>query len=272
MPDGATIQFGIGGTSNVVGLHLKDKKDLGVHTEMLTDSMMELYEQGVITGRRKTFHPGKIVCGFSVGTKKLYDFMDNNPICEFAPIHYTNSVDNIARNDNMVSINNTLTVDLTGQCASESLGHSMYSGTGGQVDFIRGAAKVEGRHVVRHASLDIHDEKRQDLAHRLPIPSGDGRDDAPVGRAIHRDRVGNRGPEAEKHPVPDQGDAHNRPPGFPRSAQTRGRTGGPALLSRLRKKIASLTTKGRDYPSLLCYTPSVGRGPIALGFGAYPSG
>lgn len=144
VPDGATIQFGIGGTSSVVGLHLKGKKDLGVHTEMLTDSMMELFEQGVITGRRKTFHPGKIVCGFSVGTKKLYDFMDNNPICEFAPIHYTNSVDNIAKNDNMVSINNTLTVDLTGQCASESLGHSMYSGTGGQVDFVRGAAMSRG--------------------------------------------------------------------------------------------------------------------------------
>jgi 4-hydroxybutyrate CoA-transferase len=144
VPDGATIQFGIGGTSNVVGLHLKDKKDLGVHTEMLTDSMMELFEQGVITGAKKTFHPGKIVCGFSVGTQKLYDFMHNNPVCEFAPIHYTNSVDNIAKNDCMVSINNTLTVDLTGQCASESLGHSMYSGTGGQVDFIRGAAKSRG--------------------------------------------------------------------------------------------------------------------------------
>ncbi len=144
VPDGATIQFGIGGTSNVVGLHLREKKDLGAHTEMLTDSMMELFERGVLTGRRKTFHPGKIVCGFSVGTKRLYDFMDNNPICEFAPIHYTNSVDNIARNDNMVSINNTLTVDLTGQCASESLGHAMYSGTGGQVDFIRGAAKSNG--------------------------------------------------------------------------------------------------------------------------------
>ena len=97
VPDGATIQFGIGGTSNVVGLHLKDKKDLGVHTEMLTDSMMELYEQGAVTGKKKTFHPGKIVCGFSVGTEKLYDFMDNNPICEFAPIYYTNSVDNIAQ-------------------------------------------------------------------------------------------------------------------------------------------------------------------------------
>ncbi len=138
------MQFGIGGTSNVVGLHLKEKKDLGAHTEMLTDSMMDLFEEGVITGRRKTFHPGKIVCGFSVGTKKLYDFMDNNPICEFAPIHYTNNVDNIAKNDTMVSINNTLTVDLTGQCASESLGHSMYSGTGGQVDFVRGAAKSKG--------------------------------------------------------------------------------------------------------------------------------
>ena len=144
VPDGATIQLGIGGTSNAVGHLLKDKKDLGVHTEMLTESVMDLYDSGVITNKRKTFHPGKILCGFCIGSRKLYDFIDHNPICEFAPIYYTNNVNNIAKNDNMVSINNTMTVDLTGQCASESLGHAMYSGTGGQVDFVRGAATSAG--------------------------------------------------------------------------------------------------------------------------------
>jgi 4-hydroxybutyrate CoA-transferase len=144
VPDGATIQLGIGGTSNAVGHLLKEKKDLGVHTEMLTESVMDLVECGAVNGKKKTFHPGKIVCGFCIGSKKLYDFIDNNPICEFAPIYYTNDVNNIAKNNAMVSINNTMTVDLTGQCASESLGHAMYSGTGGQVDFVRGAALSKG--------------------------------------------------------------------------------------------------------------------------------
>jgi len=144
VPDGATIQLGIGGTSNAVGHLLKDKKDLGVHTEMLTESVMDLYESGVVTNKKKTFHPGKIVCGFCIGSRKLYDFIDHNPACEFAPIYYTNNVNNIARNDYMVSINNTMTVDLTGQCASESLGHALYSGTGGQADFVRGSALSKG--------------------------------------------------------------------------------------------------------------------------------
>jgi 4-hydroxybutyrate CoA-transferase len=144
VPDGATIQLGIGGTSNAVGHLLKDKKDLGVHTEMLTESVMDLYDSGAVTCKKKTFHPGKILTGFCIGSRKLYDFIDHNPICEFAPIYYTNNVGNIAKNDKMVSINNTMTVDLTGQCASESLGHAMYSGTGGQADFVRGSAMSKG--------------------------------------------------------------------------------------------------------------------------------
>ena len=191
VPDGATIQLGIGGTSNAVGQHLKDKKDLGVHTEMLTESVMDLYElRRGHRARKRRFTPARSSPAFASARKKLYDFIDNNPICEFAPIYYTNNVNNIAQNDNMVSINNTMTVDLTGQCASESLGHSMYSGTGGQVDFVRGAGDVQGRHVVHGASLDVDDQERQDLAGRLRIPSRHDRDDPPLRRPLYRDRNG----------------------------------------------------------------------------------
>jgi len=144
IPDGATIQIGIGAVSDAVGNLLASKKELGVHTEMMTNSMMHLAEKGVITGSKKTLHPGKMVCGFAIGNAELYKFVDHNPICEFAPVYYVNKVSNIAKNDNMISINNTMTVDLTGQCASESIGFSMYSGTGGQLDFIRGANLSQG--------------------------------------------------------------------------------------------------------------------------------
>ncbi|MBN1572823.1 MAG: 4-hydroxybutyrate CoA-transferase [Deltaproteobacteria bacterium] len=144
IPDGATIQIGIGAVSDAVGNLLVDKKDLGVHTEMMTNCMMNLAKKGVITGSKKSFHPGKMVAAFAIGNKELYDFIDRNPVCEFCPVYYANDVNNIAKNDNMISINNTMTVDLTGQCASESLGFSMFSGTGGQLDFVRGATKSKG--------------------------------------------------------------------------------------------------------------------------------
>jgi len=144
VPDGATIQCGIGAVSDaVVGL-LDNKKDLGVHTEMFTNGMMNLVTKGVITGRRKSYNPDKIVTGFAIGSKELYDYLDNNPMFEFKPIYETNNPANIAKNDNMVSINNIMTADLTGQCASESIGHAMYSGTGGQLDFVLGANASKG--------------------------------------------------------------------------------------------------------------------------------
>jgi acyl-CoA hydrolase len=144
IPDGASIQCGIGAVSDAVVTLLDTKKDLGVHTEMFTNGMMRLAQKGIITGRLKNFHPKKILCGFAIGDKELYDFIDNNPIFEFAPIYEVNNVSNIARNDNMVTINNIMTADLTGQCASESIGHDMYSGTGGQLDFVRGANLSKG--------------------------------------------------------------------------------------------------------------------------------
>jgi 4-hydroxybutyrate CoA-transferase len=144
IPDGSTIQCGIGAVSDAVVNLLDTKKDLGVHTEMFTNGMMKMAKKGVITGARKNYHPDKIVCGFAIGDKDLYDFVDDNPTFEFAPIYDVNNVFNIARNNSMIAINNIMTADLTGQCASESIGHAMYSGTGGQLDFVRGANASKG--------------------------------------------------------------------------------------------------------------------------------
>jgi acetyl-CoA hydrolase len=142
--DGATLQMGIGEIPDAVLLALKGKKHLGVHTEMFSDSLIELFESGVITGERKTLHPGKIVASFVLGTKKTFDFLDNNPFVEFHPTDYVNDPFVIARHDNMVAINSAISVDLTGQVNSDSIGKSVYSGFGGQVDFIRGAARSKG--------------------------------------------------------------------------------------------------------------------------------
>lgn len=145
IPDRATIQIGIGGVANSVGHFLDGKRSLGVHTELLTDSMVALAQKGVITNEAKTFHRGKmLVGGLCVGCKETYRFIDRNPMVEFCPVYYANSRENIAKNDNFVSIVNALTVDLTGQVASESIGFSMYSGTGGQADFLRGATQSKG--------------------------------------------------------------------------------------------------------------------------------
>jgi 4-hydroxybutyrate CoA-transferase len=142
--DGAVLQTGIGGIPNAVLPFLKDRKDLGVHTETVSDGIIPLLEAGVITGALKTFNPRKIVLAFVLGTKTLFDFVDNNPIFEFHPNSYTNDPRRIARNDNMVAINSALEVDLTGQVGSDSLGTYFYSGIGGQVDFLRGAAYAKG--------------------------------------------------------------------------------------------------------------------------------
>ncbi|MCU0576547.1 MAG: 4-hydroxybutyrate CoA-transferase, partial [Desulfobacterota bacterium] len=123
---------------------LKDKKDLGIHTEMFSDGVVDLVEAGVITCSRKNYHPGKMVATFFMGTEKLYRFVHNNPMVQMYPVHITNNPANIALNDNMVSVNSTIQVDLTGQAASESIGYKQFSGTGGQADFVRGAAWSKG--------------------------------------------------------------------------------------------------------------------------------
>jgi len=142
--DGAVLQTGIGGIPDAVLPFLMERKDLGVHSELVSDGVIPLIEAGVINGARKNFKPRKIILGFALGTKNLFDFVDNNPIFEFHPTAYTNDPLLIARNDNMVAINSALQVDLTGQVCADSIGTRFYSGIGGQVDFLRGASKAKG--------------------------------------------------------------------------------------------------------------------------------
>jgi 4-hydroxybutyrate CoA-transferase len=142
--DHSVLQTGIGGIPDAVLPFLMDRKDLGAHSELVSDSVIPLIEAGVLTGARKNFKPRKIILGFVLGTKKLFDFVSDNPIFEFHPTSYTNDPLLIARNENMIAINSALQVDLTGQVCSDSIGTHFYSGIGGQVDFLRGAARAKG--------------------------------------------------------------------------------------------------------------------------------
>jgi len=142
--DGSTLQMGIGAIPDAVMNYLADKKDLGIHTEMFSDGIVDLVEQGIINGEQKTLHPGKIIAGFVLGTKRVYDFIDNNPVIEFHPQEYVNDPFVISKNKRMIAINSAIEVDLTGQVCSDSIGTRLYSGIGGQVDFIRGAAHSDG--------------------------------------------------------------------------------------------------------------------------------
>jgi len=141
IPDEATLQMGIGEIPDAVLPNLKQKRHLGVHTEMFSDGLVDLFEMGVVTNEKKTLHRGKIVTSFVIGTRKAFDFVDNNPFMEFHPNEYVNDPFIVAQNDRMVAINSALAVDLTGQVCADSIGTSIYSGFGGQLDFIRGAAR-----------------------------------------------------------------------------------------------------------------------------------
>ncbi len=143
IPDGATIQLGIGGIPNAVAYFLKDKKDLGIHTEMFTNGMMDLIKDGIVTGKKKNYMPGKHVCAFAFGSEELYKFLDNNPDVYFMRGIEANDPHVVGLNDNQISINTTLEVDLTGQVASESIGHVQFSGTGGQSDTAVGAQNAK---------------------------------------------------------------------------------------------------------------------------------
>ena len=142
--DGDTLQLGIGKIPDAVLRYLSQHKNLGIHTEMFSDSLIELVEAGVVNNSKKNFNHGKIISSFCIGSQKLYDFVDRNPHIEFHPSEYVNSPVNIANNDNMVAINSAIEVDVTGQVVSDSIGYRFYSGIGGQVDFIRGASMSRG--------------------------------------------------------------------------------------------------------------------------------
>ncbi len=142
--DGDCIQLGIGAVPDSILRFLDNKKDLGIHTEMFSDGVVDLVNKGVITCARKNFHPNKMVANFFMGTEKLYRFVHNNPMVEMFPGNYTNNPMIVAQNDNMVAINSSIQIDLTGQAASESIGYKQFSGSGGQADFTRGSAMSKG--------------------------------------------------------------------------------------------------------------------------------
>ena len=144
IPDGATMQMGIGAIPDAVLGFLGDKKDLGIHSEMFSDGVVPLVDSGVITNARKSLHPGKIVVGFVLGTRPLYEWVHDNPLCEFHRQEYVNDPFIIAQNERMVAINSALEVDLTGQICADSIGPKLYSGVGGQLDFIYGASRSKG--------------------------------------------------------------------------------------------------------------------------------
>jgi 4-hydroxybutyrate CoA-transferase len=142
--DGDTLQMGIGGIPDAVLTNLADRRALGVHTEMFADGVVDLIEAGVITGERKTLHRGKVIAGFLLGTRRLFDFVHDNPVVELHPLSYTNDPFIIAQNDNMVAINSAIEIDVTGQVCSDSIGTTFFSGFGGQTDYIRGASRSRG--------------------------------------------------------------------------------------------------------------------------------
>ena len=149
VPDGATLQLGIGSIPAAVGAALHGKRDLGIHTEMFTDTVVDLVEAGVVNGSRKERNRGKIVAAFMLGSKRLYDFVDNNPMVEMRPVDFTNDTSVIRTFSRMTAINSAIEIDLTGQIVADSIGHRMYSGVGGQMDFVRGASLApEGRAII----------------------------------------------------------------------------------------------------------------------------
>ena len=183
--DGSVLQCGIGAIPDAILPNLMDRKDLGVHTEMISDNAIPLIEAGVINGRRKNMKPRKIILGFVLGTKTLFDFIDENPIFEFHPAAYTNDPFRIAANDRMVAINSAIEIDLTGQVCAESIGPGFYSGFGGQLDFIRGAARA--KQADHRAAID--GQGRYHLANRAPIGARSGRVDRPSRRALRSHRI-----------------------------------------------------------------------------------
>ena len=144
IPDGATMQMGIGDIPNGVLKFLFDKKDLGIHSELISDGVIDLFEAGVLTNSRKTLHPGKIIAGFLLGSQRLYEWVDDNAIIELHPSEYVNDPFVISKNDRMVAINSAIEIDLSGQVCADSIGSKLYSGVGGQLDFVFGASRSEG--------------------------------------------------------------------------------------------------------------------------------
>jgi len=170
--DGSTVEFGIGRIPHALVDFLKDKKDLGIHTEMLTDSIIDLMESGAITGSMKTMDRGKVVASFCMGTKRLYDYINNNPHFSFRPTEYVNDPYIIGKQNKMVAINMALEIDLTGQVCADSIGTTFYSGIGGQVDFNRGAARSKGGKAIIAMASTAKDDTISKIVSRLSPGAG----------------------------------------------------------------------------------------------------
>jgi acetyl-CoA hydrolase len=170
--DESTLQLGIGAIPDAVLSFLHGKKHLGLHTEMFSDGVIRLVEEGVITNEKKSLHPGKIISSFVLGTRSLFDFLDDNPRIEFHPSHYVNNPFIIAQNKKMVAINSAIQVDLTGQVCADSMGTKFYSGFGGQVDFIRGASRSEGGKPIIALPSTAKDDTISRITTQLTIGAG----------------------------------------------------------------------------------------------------
>ncbi|MEO5940344.1 MAG: acetyl-CoA hydrolase/transferase C-terminal domain-containing protein [Candidatus Limnocylindrales bacterium] len=169
VPDGATLQLGIGAIPTAAALHLRHRKDLGVHTELFSDAVVDLVEAGAVTGARKERNRGKIVTAFLMGSKRLYDFVDDNPMVEMRSVDFTNDTHVIRSFETMTAINSAIEVDLTGQVVADSIGDRLYSGVGGQMDFIRGAALAErGRAIIALPSTAGDGSLSRIVAHLKP--------------------------------------------------------------------------------------------------------
>jgi acyl-CoA hydrolase len=169
VPDGATLQLGIGAIPTAAALHLRDRKDLGVHTEMFSDAVVDLVEAGAITGARKERNRGKIVTAFLMGSQRLYDFVDDNPMVEMRSVDFTNDTHVIRSFATMTAINSAIEVDVTGQVVADSIGNRLYSGVGGQMDFIRGAALAEqGRAIIALPATAVDGTVSRIVSHLKP--------------------------------------------------------------------------------------------------------
>jgi len=164
--DGSTLQLGIGEIPDAVLSYLTEKRHLGVHSEMVSDGVIDLIDKGIITNEKKTLHTGKILAGFVLGTKRLFDYINNNPVFEFHPSQYINDPFIISRNDKQVAINSAIELDITGQICADSIGYSFYSGIGGQVDFVRGSARSKGgKPIIALRSTAVNDTVSRIVPH-----------------------------------------------------------------------------------------------------------
>ena len=210
--NGSTLQMGIGRIPDAVLSCLQDKRDLGIHTEMFSDGILDLVETGVVTGKYKTLHKGKIVGSFAAGSQRLYEFLDNNPVIEMHPSEYTNNCFTIAQHDNMVAINSALEVDLTGQICADSIGTSFFSGLGGHADFMRGAALAKrGKAIIAVPSTANVANERVSPNHPRPARRR-RRYHHPRRRPIRRYRIRHRLPPRPNHARTRHGPYRHRSP------------------------------------------------------------